>query len=56
LDQLDSDGLIIIKHGKPVARVLSARTESKDLIGSLAGEIRVLGDIESTGIKGDAES
>ena len=55
-DKLDSDGLIITKHGKPVARVLPARTESKDLIGSLAGKIRVLGDIESTGIKWDAES
>ena len=55
-DHLDSDGLIVTKHGKPVARVLPVRTDCKDLIGSLAGKIRIKGDIESTGIQWDAES
>jgi len=56
LDHLDEDGLIINKHGKPVARVLPVHTKCRDLIGSLAGKIRINGDIESTGIKWDAES
>jgi prevent-host-death family protein len=56
LDHLDSDGLVITKHGKPVARVLPASSDCKDLIGSLKGKIKVKGDILSTGIKWDAES
>lgn len=56
LDHLDSEGLIITKHGKPVARVIPAQSDCKDLIGSLKGKIRVKGDILSTGAKWDAES
>ena len=55
LDHLHSDGLIITKHGKPVARVLPAHTDCKDLIGSLAGKIRINGDIGSRGIRWDTE-
>ena len=54
LDRLEPDGLIITKHGKPVARVLPAERACADLIGSLRGRIRVKGDIQSTGIKWDA--
>jgi prevent-host-death family protein len=56
LDRLDSDGLVITKHGKPVARVIPARSDCKELIGSLKGKIRVKGSILSTGVKWDAES
>lgn len=56
LDHLDSDGLIVTKHGKPVARVLPVRADCKDLIGSLAGHIKITGDIMSTGIQWDAQS
>ena len=56
LDHLDSDGLVITKHGKPVARVIPARSDCKDLIGSLKGKIRVKGNTLSTGVKWDAES
>ena len=56
LDRLDSDGLIITKHGKPVARVIPAQSDCKDLIGSLRGKIRVKGDTMSTGVKWDAQS
>jgi prevent-host-death family protein len=56
LDHLDSEGLVITKHGKPVARVLPARSDCKELIGSLKGKISVKGDIQSTGVKWDAES
>ena len=41
LGQLDADGLIVTKHGRPVARVLSYDGEGADLIGSLRHKIRV---------------
>jgi antitoxin (DNA-binding transcriptional repressor) of toxin-antitoxin stability system len=54
LDHLDPEGLLITKHGKPVARLLPAERASADLIGSLRGKIRVRGDVQSTGVKWDA--
>ena len=56
LDQLDADGLIITKHGKPVARVIPYERQWGDLIGSLRHKITIKGDIFSTGIRWDAES
>ena len=56
LDHLDSDGLVITKHGKPVARVIPARSDCNELIGSLKGKIRVKGSTISTGVRWDAES
>lgn len=54
LDRLDSDGLVITKHGKPVARLLPIGRSGKELIGSLEPKIRVVGDIESTRVEWDA--
>jgi len=54
LDELTVEGLIITKHGKPVARVVPYPRPSEDLIGSLRGKIEVHGDILSTGIGWDA--
>jgi prevent-host-death family protein len=54
LDHLEPDGLVITKHGKPVARLLPVERASADLIGVLRGRIRVKGDIKSTGLKWDA--
>ncbi|HEY6969524.1 MAG TPA: type II toxin-antitoxin system Phd/YefM family antitoxin [Candidatus Angelobacter sp.] len=56
LENLDPDGIVITKHGKPVARVIPASSDCADLIGSMKGKIKVHGDILSTGIKWDAES
>ncbi len=56
LDRLDPDGILITKHGKPVARVIPAGTAHAALIGSLKGKIRIKGDILSTGIRWNAES
>jgi len=57
LDQLEPSGLTILKRGKPVAKVIpvSSRT-NKQLIGSMKGEIKINGDIQSTGIKWNVES
>lgn len=54
LDHLDPDGLVITKHGRPVARVLPAEHASAELIGKLRGRIRVKGEIRSTDVKWNA--
>ena len=58
LDHLDPDGLVITKHGKPVAKVIPYERQSAALIGSMAGKIDVTGDVFSTGLdwKADAKS
>jgi prevent-host-death family protein len=54
LDHLGPEGIVITKHGKPVARLVPMERASADLIGSLRGKIRVKGDIESTGLHWEA--
>jgi len=56
LDHLGPEGLIITKHGKPVARLTPVASSCADLIGSMKGKVKITGDIFSTGIKWDAES
>lgn len=58
LDELEADGLLVTKHGKPVARVLPYPEQEADLIGSLRGKVKIKGDISTTGIRwqADAES
>lgn len=56
LDELDDDGIIVTKRGKPVARVTPIRTASADLIGTLSKKVTIKGDILSTGAGWDAES
>ena len=56
LDDLDADGILITKHGKPVARLVPSDSDCARLIGSMKGKIRIHGDILSTGLKWDAES
>ena len=56
LDQVDAGGVVITKHGRPVAKLIPVAKTSEHLIGSLKGKIRVHGDIMSTGVKWDAES
>lgn len=50
LDRLDADGLVVTKHGKPVAKVIPYGQRDVDLIGSMRGLIKVKGDLLSTGI------
>ena len=49
LDQLDADGLIVTKQGKPVARVIPYVSEDAELIRSLRHMIKVQGDVMTTG-------
>ncbi len=56
LDELDPEGLVVTKHGKPVARVVSYDREYAGLIGALKDEIKVCGDIFSTGVRWGADA
>jgi prevent-host-death family protein len=56
LDNLDREGILVTKHGKPVARVVPAKTDCARLIGCMKGKIEIRGDLLSTGLKWDAES
>lgn len=56
LDSVDPDGLIITKHGRPVAKLVPIVADSSALIGSLKGKLRVTGNILSTGVSWDAQS
>jgi len=35
LDNLKPEGILVTKHGKPVARVIPAKSDCAELIGSL---------------------
>ncbi|MXX53097.1 MAG: type II toxin-antitoxin system Phd/YefM family antitoxin [Dehalococcoidia bacterium] len=56
LDQLDSEGLVVTKHGKPVARVIPYDNQDAELIGSLRDKIAVRGNIFTTGIRWNADA
>jgi prevent-host-death family protein len=49
LDEVDPEGILITKRGKPVARLVPFAADSSDLIGALAGRVEIKGDIFSTG-------
>ncbi len=55
LDEVDPDGILITKRGKPVARLIPFASDSRSLIGSLTGKLRIKGDILSTGLDWNAE-
>ena len=56
LDEVDEDGIVITKRGKPVAKLIPIRAESASLIGSLKDKVRIKGEILSTGAAWDAQS
>ena len=56
LDSVGPDGLVITKHGRPVARLMPVGRSSAQMIGSMKGRIRIKGNVISTGLKWDAES
>jgi len=56
LDQVDDQGIVITKHGKPVAKLVRIESSSSNLIGALEGKLKIKGDIFSTGERWHAES
>ena len=55
LDRVGPDGIVITKHGRPVAKLIPVGAESASLIGSLKGKIKIKGDIRSTALRRDAQ-
>ena len=45
LDRVDPDGIIITKHGKPVAKLVPASKSADDIFGYMAGKVKIVGDI-----------
>ncbi|MBI2766075.1 MAG: type II toxin-antitoxin system Phd/YefM family antitoxin [Chloroflexi bacterium] len=56
LDDVDPEGIIITKRGKPVARLMPLEDDLWSLYGKYADRIKVKGDIMSTGEVWNAES
>jgi prevent-host-death family protein len=56
LDEVDEEGIVITKRGKPVAKLVPIRAESAELIGALKDRLEIKGDIISTGVRWHAES
>lgn len=56
LDRVEPEGIVITKHGKPIATLKPIKAESANLIGSLKGKIKIKGDILETGLKWNAQS
>lgn len=56
LDNVAEEGLVITKHGRPVAKLIPIRAASADLIGSLNGKLKIEGDVLSTGVPWNAQS
>jgi prevent-host-death family protein len=56
LDEVDQEGIIITKRGRPVAKLIPIGAESASLIGSLKGKLVIKGPILSTGVRWDAQS
>lgn len=49
MDDIQATGepVIVTKRGKPVVKVVAIRPEKDDIFGSMAGEVKIVGDIES---------
>jgi prevent-host-death family protein len=56
LDRVGPEGIVITKHGKPVARLVPVGTESGELIGALRSKINNRGDLLTTDVEWDAQS
>ena len=39
--------VVLTKHGKPVAKIVPFRHDRDSIFGFMAGEMRIVGDIES---------
>src|SRR5207247_11219691 len=56
LEDVDPDGIVITKRGKPIAKLIPLGTDSASLIGSLRGKLHIRGDFMSTGAEWTAQS
>ena len=49
MDDIQETGepVIVTKRGKPVVKVVPVKSEKDDIFGSMADEVKIVGDIES---------
>ncbi len=45
--QATGEPVVVTKRGKPVVKVVPAEPEKNDILGFMAGEFEIVGDIES---------
>jgi prevent-host-death family protein len=45
--QATGEPVIVTKRGKPVVKVVPIKPEKDDIFGSMADEVKIVGDIES---------
>jgi prevent-host-death family protein len=43
--QQSGEPVLITKHGKPVAKLVPARSTPEDIFGYMAGKVKIVGDI-----------
>ena len=55
IDEVDADGIVITKRGRPVAKLIPFGADSAGLIGALKGRLVIKGDILNSGAGWDAE-
>jgi len=56
LKYVGQEGVIVTKRGRPVARLIPYRIDCAALIGCMKGQLKIKGNIFSTGIRWNAES
>jgi prevent-host-death family protein len=56
LEEVGPDGILITKHGRPIARLMPVNEPHSSMIGQFKSKLRLRGDILSTGVTWDAES
>lgn len=57
MDDLPAEGILITKHGRPIARLTPVGQSNADLIGSVPGLLADANDdLFTTGVAWDAES
>ncbi len=56
LDEVDPEGILVTKRGKPVARLMPIEHGGAALLGCLKGRFRARGDLFSTGVEWDANA
>jgi prevent-host-death family protein len=45
--QATGEPVIVTKRGKPVVKVVPVKPENDDIFGSMAADVKIVGDIES---------
>lgn len=57
LEELDPQGIVVLKRGRPIAKVTPISSGNNEkFFGCMKGKIKIKGDIFSTGVRWNAQS